>query len=83
VRKGGADSRAARCARGSPRSAADGRALLVQDARTRSAYRRRGPPPFMKLSDDEVIAEFRNAGFTLAKRLDILPYQYYLFFDKR
>jgi ubiquinone/menaquinone biosynthesis C-methylase UbiE len=42
-----------------------------------------GPPPFMKLSDDEVIAEFRNAGFTLAKRLDILPYQYYLFFDKR
>ena len=42
-----------------------------------------GPPPSMKLSDDEVIAEFRNAGFTLAKRLDILPYQYYLFFDKR
>jgi len=42
-----------------------------------------GPPPSMKLSDDEVIAEFRNAGFTLAKRLDILPFQYYLFFDKR
>ena len=42
-----------------------------------------GPPPSMKLSDDEVIAEFRGAGFTLAKRLDILPYQYYLFFDKR
>ena len=42
-----------------------------------------GPPPSMKLSDDEVIAEFRKAGFTLAKRLDILPYQYYLFFDKR
>ena len=41
-----------------------------------------GPPPSMKLSDDEVIAEFRKAGFTLAKRLDILPYQYYLFFDK-
>ena len=34
-----------------------------------------GPPPSMKLSDDEVIAEFRRAGFTLAKRLDILPYQ--------
>ena len=29
------------------------------------------------------IAELRNAGFTLAKRLDILPYQYYPFFDKR
>lgn len=42
-----------------------------------------GPPPSMKLSDDEVIAEFRRAGFTLANRLDILPYQYYLFFEKR
>jgi ubiquinone/menaquinone biosynthesis C-methylase UbiE len=42
-----------------------------------------GPPPSMKLSDEEVIAEFRNAGFALAKRLDILPYQYILFFDKR
>ena len=42
-----------------------------------------GPPPSMKLSDEEVIAEFRNAGFSLAKRLDILPYQYILFFDKR
>jgi len=42
-----------------------------------------GPPPSMKLSDKEVIAEFRNAGFTLSKRLAILPYQYYLFFEKR
>ncbi|MBZ5729098.1 MAG: class I SAM-dependent methyltransferase [Acidobacteriia bacterium] len=42
-----------------------------------------GPPPEMKLSEDEVIAELRAAGFTLAKRLDILPYQYYLFFEKR
>jgi arsenite methyltransferase len=42
-----------------------------------------GPPPSMKLSDDEVIAELRTARFTLAKRLDTLPYQYYLFFDKR
>ena len=42
-----------------------------------------GPPPSMKLSDDEVITELRNAGFTLTKRLDILPYQYYLFFEKR
>ena len=41
-----------------------------------------GPPPSMRLSDEEVIAEFRNGGFTLAKRLDTLPYQYYLFFDK-
>ena len=42
-----------------------------------------GPPPSMKLSDAEVVAEFKAAGFTLSKRLDILPYQYYLFFEKR
>jgi predicted methyltransferase len=42
-----------------------------------------GPPASMKLSDDEVIAELKAAGFTLSKRLDILPYQYYLFFEKR
>jgi ubiquinone/menaquinone biosynthesis C-methylase UbiE len=41
-----------------------------------------GPPPEMKLSEEEVIGEFRSAGFTLAKRLDILPYQYYLFFER-
>ena len=33
-----------------------------------------GPPPAMKLSEDEVIAELHSAGFTLAKRLDILPW---------
>jgi len=42
-----------------------------------------GPPESMKLSDQEVIAEFRNAGFNLSKRLDILPYQYFLFFERR
>lgn len=42
-----------------------------------------GPPPTMKLSDAEVIAEFANAGFTLSKRLDILPYQYFLFFERK
>jgi ubiquinone/menaquinone biosynthesis C-methylase UbiE len=41
-----------------------------------------GPPPSMKLSEEEVIAELHNAGFTLTKRLDILPYQYYLFFER-
>jgi ubiquinone/menaquinone biosynthesis C-methylase UbiE len=41
-----------------------------------------GPPPSMKLSDEEVIAELHNAGFTLTKRLDILPYQYFLFFER-
>jgi arsenite methyltransferase len=40
-----------------------------------------GPPPSMKLSEQDVIEEFQQAGFKLAKRLDILPYQYYLFFE--
>ena len=41
-----------------------------------------GPPQTMKLSSEEVILEFGNAGFKLVKRLDILPYQYYLFFER-
>ena len=41
-----------------------------------------GPPETMKLSTEEVILEFENAGFKLVKRLDILPYQYYLFFER-
>jgi predicted methyltransferase len=42
-----------------------------------------GPPPSMKLSDAEVVAELKAAAFTLSKRIDILPYQYFLFFEKR
>jgi len=42
-----------------------------------------GPPPAMKVSDEQVIAEFQQAGFAVSKRLEILPYQYYLFFEKR
>ncbi len=42
-----------------------------------------GPPPAMKLSEEQVIAEFQQAGFALSKRLEILPYQYFLFFEKR
>ena len=42
-----------------------------------------GPPPSMKLSSEKVIAELRDAGFALVKRLDTLPYQYYLFFENR
>ena len=41
-----------------------------------------GPPPAMKISDADVITEFRTAGFTLSKRLEILPYQYFLFFER-
>jgi ubiquinone/menaquinone biosynthesis C-methylase UbiE len=40
-----------------------------------------GPPVAMKLSEDQVIAEFTAAGLRLAKRLDLLPYQYFLIFN--
>ena len=42
-----------------------------------------GPPVSMKLSDDEVIAELQKAGFVMSKRLNVLPYQYFLFFENR
>lgn len=42
-----------------------------------------GPPASMKLADQEVIAELGKAGFAFSKRMDILPYQYFLFFEKR
>jgi arsenite methyltransferase len=42
-----------------------------------------GPPPSMKLSGNALIEEFQRAGFKLSKRLDTLPYQYFLFFEKR
>jgi len=29
------------------------------------------------------LPKLKAAAFTLTKRLDILPYQYYLFFEKR
>ena len=40
-----------------------------------------GPPPGMKLSEEEVIAEFKTAGFRLVKTFDFLPYQYFLVFQ--
>jgi ubiquinone/menaquinone biosynthesis C-methylase UbiE len=39
-----------------------------------------GPPEAMKLSEEQAIAEFKAAGFRLAKKLDLLPYQYFLEF---
>ena len=42
-----------------------------------------GPPPSMKLSEQEVAAEFNQAGFVVAQHLDILPYQYFVVFKKR
>jgi ubiquinone/menaquinone biosynthesis C-methylase UbiE len=40
-----------------------------------------GPPPGMKLSEEEVIAEFKAAGFRLVKTFGFLPYQYFLVFQ--
>ena len=42
-----------------------------------------GPPPSMKLTEKEVIAELEQAGFALERRETFLPYQYFLFFRKR
>lgn len=39
-----------------------------------------GPPVSMKLTQDEVIAEFKAAGFRLSRTFDFLPYQYFLVF---
>lgn len=39
-----------------------------------------GPPPDHKLPPEQVIEEMRAAGFELADRLDVLPYQYVLIF---
>jgi arsenite methyltransferase len=41
-----------------------------------------GPPEAMRLSEDEVIREFQAAGFRKTKSLDILPYQYFLTFQR-
>jgi len=42
-----------------------------------------GPPVSMKLSEEEVIAEMRSAGFVLARKHDFLPHQYFLEFRRR
>lgn len=39
-----------------------------------------GPPPEEKLAREEVVNEFREAGFSLAEEQTFLPYQYFLVF---
>jgi ubiquinone/menaquinone biosynthesis C-methylase UbiE len=41
-----------------------------------------GPPIDMKLSEDEVVAEFKAAGFSLIKTHSFLPYQYFQVFSR-
>lgn len=43
----------------------------------------RGPPDSHKLAPEQVIAEMAEAGFELADRPDLLPYQYLLIFRAR
>ncbi len=42
-----------------------------------------GPPPGHKLSREHVVAEFEEAGWTLDREGDVLPYQYLLVFAPR
>lgn len=41
-----------------------------------------GPPAAMKLSEQEVITEMQEAGFTKTRSFDFLPYQYFLVFNR-
>jgi hypothetical protein len=42
-----------------------------------------GPPATMKLPEEQITGEFRDAGFKLARSLDVLRYQYLLIFEKQ
>jgi arsenite methyltransferase len=42
-----------------------------------------GPPVDMKLSEEEVVAEFKAAGFSLVKTHSFLPYQYFQVFARK
>lgn len=42
-----------------------------------------GPPEKMKLTEEEVIAELDEAGFRKTRQHDILPYQYFLEFERK
>lgn len=41
-----------------------------------------GPPESMKLSAEQVAEEFSAAGFKKTESLDVLPYQYFLVFER-
>jgi SAM-dependent methyltransferase len=41
-----------------------------------------GPPPEMKLDDEALTAEFKQAGFLLLRKETFLPYQYFLEFGR-
>ena len=59
------------------RSLAAGGRIAVIDFRMGS---RRGPPDEAKIAAETVIAELKNAGYTLEARHELLPDQYFLIF---
>src|SRR5579864_500248 len=42
-----------------------------------------GPPVEMKLTESQVESEFAAAGFERVRSLDLLPYQYFLVFERK
>ncbi len=40
-----------------------------------------GPPESMKISEEEIVAELKSAGFRQTRSFDFLPYQYFLTFQ--
>lgn len=42
-----------------------------------------GPAVAMRVAREDMVREIEAAGFERSKELDILPYQYFLFFDRK
>jgi cyclopropane fatty-acyl-phospholipid synthase-like methyltransferase len=42
-----------------------------------------GPPPAMKISREDLIAQMQAHGFTMAREHTFLPYQYFMVFEPR
>lgn len=42
-----------------------------------------GPPLSMRMSKEDVEGEFSRAGFRKTKEIELLPYQYFLIFERR
>ena len=42
-----------------------------------------GPPEAMRLAEDTVVRELEAAGFRKTKSFDVLPYQYFLIFERQ
>jgi ubiquinone/menaquinone biosynthesis C-methylase UbiE len=41
-----------------------------------------GPPESMKISEEELVAELKAAGFRKTNSFDFLPYQYFMVFER-